>query len=57
MDNVGHARGHADEERENGDQDDQQVSQTEQAEPQIPLLLVDLDERQEVDDGGQRDAG
>jgi len=51
MYDVGHARGHADHEREYGDEDDQQVAQAEQTEPQISFVLVDVGERQEADNG------
>lgn len=47
---------HADDECEDGNQDDQQVAQAEQAEPQVSRVLVDIGERQEVDDGRERDA-
>lgn len=51
MYDVGHARGHADYEREYGDEDNQQVAQAEQTESNVSFVLVDVGECQEADDG------
>lgn len=54
---VREARRHADNERKDGNHDDQQVAHAEQTKTQrIPFALVDVDERQEVDNGRERDA-
>lgn len=52
LNDVGYARGHADHEREYGDEYDQQVAQAEQAEPAGSFFPVNVGECQEADDGG-----
>lgn len=50
MYDVGHACGHADYEREYGDEDNQQVAQAEQTKSQISFVLIDIGESQKADD-------
>lgn len=50
MDDVRHTGGHANDKCKNGDDDDQQVPQTEKEEPYVSLTFVDIGKRQEVND-------